>query len=388
MWYFFSPKIYFGDDAVQWLSGIKGHRAFIVTDENMVRLGFFDIVAEQLRSAGLEIGAFTEIEPEAHQKTVVRCAQVMSQFAPDWVVGLGGGSCIDASKVAWLLYERPDISLDAINPLETYGLRQKARLIAIPTTAGSGSDVSQAAILLDPEERRKVAVVCYEFMADYSLVDPRFTLNAPPELTADTGMDVLCHAIDTYNATLTNDFIDGLCLHSARLVFENLPTAVRQGSASPEAREKMANAATIAGMAVANSNIALVHALGHGAGAVLRLPHGRVTAIFLPLVIEYNTNGGVGKYLDIVRYLGLEASDESAAGKVLSHSVRKLMQQINLPLSLRQAGIPIDLFQSEQEAICDLVEMDLGLVSSRRFPYREDIRRLLEYAYEGITVDF
>ena len=226
MWNFFSPKVIFGDDSLQWLAQIKGRRAFVVTDQNIVRLGFLEAVSEQLMVAGLEVGSFTEIEPEAHLLTVERCAQVMTEFAPDWVIGLGGGSCIDASKAAWIRYERPDIPLEAINPLETYELRQKARLVTIPTTAGSGSDVSQAAMLLDTEERRKIYIVCYEFIADYSIVDPRFTLNAPAELTADAGIDVLNHAIDTYNSTLSNDFVDGLSLHAAKLVFENLAAAV------------------------------------------------------------------------------------------------------------------------------------------------------------------
>ena len=388
MWYFFSPKVIFGEDAIQWLAQIEGQRAFIVTDENMVKLGYVDIVCEQLKVASIEVDSFTEIEPEAHRSTVERCAQAMAAFSPDWVIGLGGGSCLDTSKVAWLLYERPDVPLEAINPLENYGLRSKARLVAIPTTAGSGSDVSQAAILLDTEERRKIVIACYEFMADYSVVDPRFTIDAPVVLTADTGIDVLCHAIDTYQSTFANDFIDGLCLHAARLVFDYLPSAVSMGKTDPIAREKMANAATIAGIAVANSNIALVHALGHGAGAVLNLPHGRVTAIFLPLVIEYNTNGGVGRYLEIARYVGIEAIDEHHAGWTLAKAIRELMQRVNLPLSLEQTGVTNEAFRNELEAICDRVEMDLGLICSRRFPYREDIQRLLEYAYNGRQVDF
>jgi alcohol dehydrogenase class IV len=388
MWFFSSPKIIFGEDAINWLADLKGSKAFVVTDETMVKLGFLDLILEQLKAAGLESANFSKVEPEPSLGTVERCAAEMGHFCPDWIIGLGGGSCLDAAKAAWVLYECPEVSLKEINPLETYGLRQKARLITIPTTAGSGADVSQAAILMDIEEKRKIEIVSYEFMADYSIVDPRFSLDASPILTAETGIDVLCHTIDTFNSTFANDFIDGLCLQAIRLVFDYLPAAVLHGRDDPHAREKMANAATIAGLAVANSNIALVHALGHGAGAVLHMRHGRVTAIFLPGVIEYNTCGGVGRYLELADRLGLKAGDEQSAGIQLARVVRELMHTINLPTSLKKAGVNADVFEREIDNICDRVEMDLGLVSSRRFPYRDDIRRLLEYAYEGRPVDF
>jgi alcohol dehydrogenase class IV len=388
MWYFQSPKIVFGEDALSHLESIQGNRAFIVTDAHMVELGFLKTVQERLEAAGLETRWFAEVEPEPCTTTVRRCAAEMEGFAPDWVVGLGGGSCLDAAKAAFFVYERPDVDLEALNPLETYGLRAKARLITIPTTAGSGAEVSQAAVLKDPDSSRKMELASYEIVADLTIVDPCLSAGMPAQLTADTGIDVLVHAIDVYNCAFANDFTDAVCLQAARLAFKYLERAVKNGREDPEAREKMANAATLGGIGIGNANIALAHALGHSAGSVFPLPHGRITGIFLPLVIEYNANGEVGRYQDLACILGLNAGDEREAAAELAGAVRALMARLHLPLSLREAGVSQEEFETSLETLCEHGELDLGLVVSRRVPYREDMERLFRYAYEGKPVDF
>jgi alcohol dehydrogenase len=389
MWFFRSPKIVFGEDSLSYLEQIHGKRAYIVTDETIQSLGFVKKVENHLAIAEIQTASFDRVEAEPSLETVQACADEMRQFEPDWVIGLGGGSCLDACKIAWFLYERPDIDLDAINPVEEFGLRARARLIAIPTTAGSGSEVSQAAMIRDNQAHRKLYMVSYEIIPDLTIVDPILSAHMPAQLTADTGIDVLTHALEGYNNLWSNDFVDGLCLQAIHTVFTSLPNAVKNGAKDMEARQKMANAATIAGLAIANTNIALVHTLGHCVGGVFdSIPHGRVTAIFLPMVIEYYTNGGVSRYGNIAAMLNLSAADESQAARNLSQAIRDLMKTIGLPASLKVAGIPKHEFEAQMDVMIERAEVDLGILVSRRVPDAQDLKRLLLCGYYGIPVDF
>jgi alcohol dehydrogenase class IV len=193
---------------------------------------------------------------------VKRGAAAMSQYGPDWVIGLGGGSAMDAAKAMWVLYECPDMEPEEINPMIPLGLRQKARLIAIPTTSGTGAEVTWVVILTDTEDRRKLVLGSRENVADIAIVDPALVVKLPPQITADTGMDALSHAIEGYTSAWHNDFSDGLCLKAIQMVFDYLPRAYADGD-DKEAREKMHSAATIAGLGFGNSMGALAHAMGH-----------------------------------------------------------------------------------------------------------------------------
>lgn len=388
MWFFKAPHIIFGEEALSHLEQVGGTRAFIVTDAVMEKLGFVDKVQEHLKAAGIVSAVFSDVEPNPSLETVHRCAAAMNEYEPDLIIGMGGGSCMDAAKAAWFRYERPDVELEAVNVMETFGLRSKARLVTIPTTAGSGSEVSQAALITDLEARRKLEIASYEFIADVTIVDPLFSARMPQQLTADSGIDVLTHAVEAYNNNMTNDFTDGLCLQAARLVFEYLPRAVACGEQDLVAREKMANAATIAGLGIGNSMIALAHAMGHSAGAIFNLTHGRVTGLLLPYTVEYTANGGAGRYRDMAQFLGLCADDELKAAYNLAAAIRALMSKIGQPLSLKEAGLLREVFDRELEAVCDRTEMDLGLVMAKRIPDRQELERLFEYAYEGKVVDF
>lgn len=388
MWFFRSPFIVFGEDALSWLAQYSGQRAFIVTDQTMQRLGFVSQVQEQLKQAGIEDRVYAQVEPDPSLETVRHCAEQMSAYQPDWIIGLGGGSCLDAAKAAWFLYEVPGTDLDSVTPLVEYGLRSKARLITIPTTAGSGAEVTGGAVLKDIPNERKLEMTSYEIIADVTIIDPRFSTGMSAGLTADTGIDALVHAVEGYSSTFANDFSDALCLHAARCVFQYLPAVVKDGSSDPEAREKMANAATLAGLGMGNSHIALAHALGHTLGAVYGIPHGRITGLCLPYSIEFTANAGVGRYRGLAEVLCLNAADEKQAGLLLAKAVRELLETLEQPLTLTEAGIsPVDL-QARIEDLCDRIEIDPSLGTSRRFPYREDLQRLLAYMSTGQVVDF
>lgn len=388
MWFFNSPRIVYGEDALSWLVQLQGKRAFIVTDAVMAEIGHLERTVAQLTLAGMECRHFTGILPDPDLETIKRCAKEMAAFAPDWVVGLGGGSAMDAAKAAWFSYERPDVDLEAVNPMENFGLRAKARLITIPTTAGSGAEVTAAAVLTDPISKRKFEMASYEVVPDLAIVDPILSASMPTALVADSGIDVLTHAIEGYSSTFANEFSDALCTQAVRMVFDNLPQAVADGHSTRKAREKMAIAAAISGLGMGNSHIALAHSLGHAAGAVFKLPHGRITGLFLPYAIEFTSLGGAGRYLGLTRVLDLHAAGESEAGFKLAAAVRELMRTVQLPLSLAEAGIDLHSFTQALGELCDLAELDSALATSSRYPYREDLERLFSCAYHGRPVDF
>jgi alcohol dehydrogenase class IV len=388
MWYFRSPLIAFGEDALSHLDQSICSRVFIVTDAMMLELGHLQRVIDRLQGYGAVCDFFAEVQPDPDVQTVQRCAARMRAFAPEWVIGLGGGSSLDAAKAAWLLYERPDVDLAAVTPFEHFGLRSRARFVTIPTTAGSGAEVTAAAVITDLEGARKMEVASFELIPDISVVDPWFSSQMSPRLTADTGIDALTHAVEGFTSTFANDFSDALCLHAARLVFDYLPRAYHLGADDPQAREKMANAATLAALGMGNSHIALAHAMGHSAGTVFGLPHGRATGLFLPYVVEFTANGGYGRYLELAHGLGLPAEDEAQAAARLAASLRDLLRRVEQPLSLQEAGISRPDFDLNLETLCDRMEMDSALATSRRFPYREDSLRLFECAYQGQPVDF
>ncbi len=388
MWFFRSPRIVFGEESLDELTQLEGRRAFIVTDSNMVNLGFAARVRQPLEESGLQVALFADVEPDPSLPTVERCARQMTETAPDWIIGLGGGSSLDAAKAAWFRYERPDVPLEMVNPFETFGLGAKARLVTIPTTAGSGAEVTTAAVIKDPQELRKLEVASYELLPALSIVDPFFTAHLPPQVTADTGVDVLTHAVEAFSSTWNNDFSDGLALQAAQQVFTYLPRAYEQGARDAEARIHMANAATLGGLAINNSHIALAHALGHSAGALFGIPHGRVTGLLLPYTIEFTARSGQGRYEGLARILGLPHQSGEAAGLALAEAVRNLLRRIEQPLTLREAGVDAAALESHLDGLCDRAEMDPSLATSRRIPNREELAALYRCAFEGCSVDF
>ncbi len=387
MWYFNSPEIVFGEGALAQMEEIEGRRAFIVSDENLVALGFVKTIQDHLAKAGMESGVFSQVEADPSLETVVRGAQAMADYEPDWIVGLGGGSCIDAAKAMWVLYERPDIRPEAINPVESLGLRQKARLITIPTTAGTGAEVTWMIVLTDTQEERKLGLGSRENLADIAIVDPTLSKGMPPRLTADTGMDALTHALEGYASTWSNDFSDGLCLKATELIFRYLPRAYGDGS-DEEAREKMANAATLAGLGFGNSMAGLAHSMGHALGGVFHTPHGRAVGLFLPYTIEYAAREKPGRYAQIARYLSLPAQTETEGAKSLVRAIRELLERLEQPMSLREAGIEREALKQRMDKLIENAENEATTVVHPRIPTTEELEGLFTYTYEGQEIDF
>ncbi len=387
MWYFVSPQVVFGEGALDALDEIEGKRALIVTDGTLVELGLVERVTSHLARAGIETHLFAEVEPDPSVPTVKRGAEVAREVEPDWIVGLGGGSAMDAAKAIWILYERPDLEPAEINPFVPLGLRQKARLITIPTTSGTGAEVTWAIVLTDPVEQRKMGLGNRENVADLAVVDPVMAAGMPPRLTADTGLDALTHAVEGFTCTWHTDLTDGLCLHAARIVFQYLPRAVEDGS-DMEARERMHNAATCAGLGFGNSMASIAHAMGHVLGAVFHVPHGRAVGLFLPYTVEFVAREAPDRFAELARLLGLTEGEGEPAARALAQGLRDLARRIGNPLSLAEAGIDREAFQAQLDKLVDDAFNDTQMVTVSRAPSYDELRQLFVYAYEGREIDF
>jgi alcohol dehydrogenase class IV len=387
MWFFKSPEVVFGEESLSYLERLQGKRAFIVTDAMMTRLGHVERVKQVLEGAGLAVGVFDAVLPDPSIEIVRAGVAAMTEFQPDWVIGLGGGSSLDAAKGIWVMYERPDIDPEGINPIETLGLRQKARFVAIPTTSGTGSEATWFIVLTQTAERRKLGLGSREAIPDIAILDPAFVMSMPPRVTADTGMDALTHAIEGYSCMWHNDFSDGLCLKGAQLVFEYLPRAYKDGN-DLEARMKMHNAACIAGLGFGNSMASLAHGMGHALGSVFHVPHGRGVSLFLPYTIEFCAREEGTRYAELARFVGLPASTEKEAAASLAAAVRQLQATMEQPRTIEACGISRDDLIREMGLLVANAGNDNQTVTSTRIPNDDEMRRLFEYAYDGKSIDF
>ena len=386
MWYFVSPQIIFGEGALDALDELAGHRALVVTDATLVQLGLVEQVKTHLVRAGIEVHVFDAVEPDPSVQTVRQGVQVAQDYEPDWIVGLGGGSPMDAAKAIWVLYERPDLEPAEINPFVTLGLRQKARLITIPTTSGTGADVTWAIVLTDTVEQRKMGLGNRENVADIAIVDPAMAAGMPPGLTADTGLDALTHAVEGYTCTWHTDVTDGLCVDAARLVLRYLPRAVADGS-DMEARERMHNAATCAGLGFGNSLASMAHAMGHTLGSVFHIPHGRAVAVFMPYTIEFCAGEAPDRFADMAARLGCACQEGVDAARALAGRIRDLCREVGNPVSVADAGVERAAFEAQLDKLVDDAFNDTQIVAAARCPAYDELRQLFLYAYEGRPVD-
>ena len=388
MWYFVVPEVVFGEDALSRLAEFKGKLAFVVTDKNIVSLGFIGRVKEQLSQAGIKSEVFDEVEPEPSLQTVKKGTALMRQHGPDWIVAVGGGSVMDAAKAMRVEYERPDLKAEEINPfISDLGLGAKCKLVCIPTTSGTGAEATFAIVLTDTDDQRKLSLINREIAPDVAIVDPALAAAMPPGITSSTGMDVLTHAVEAFSCTWKNDFTDGLCLRAIRLVFEYLPRAVKDGQ-DMEAREKMHNAATIAGIGFTNSLTAMAHATGHAVGAVFHVPHGRAVGLLLPYTIEFIGDAREDIWAEISYALKLNIPTGKKAGPILAEAIRELARSIKEPVSLKDLGIPSDSFDNSMEKLIDNTMADGSLIVSVRIPSSAEAERFLRYAYEGRSINF
>jgi alcohol dehydrogenase class IV len=387
MWNFVSPRIVFGEGALEALDELEGRRALIVTDTTLVKLGLVEKVKAHLVSAGIEVHIFDKVEPDPSVQTVQRGAEVALEIEPDWIVGLGGGSPMDAAKAIWVLYEHPEIEPAAIGPIGDLGLRQKARLVTIPTTSGTGAEVTWGIVLTDTEEQRKMGLGHPENAADIAIVDPEMAAGMPPQLTADTGLDALTHAVEGYTCSWQTDLTDGLCLKAARLIFQYLPRAVADGS-DMEARERMHNAATCAGLGFGNAMASMAHAMGHVLGAVFHIPHGRAVALFLPYTIEFAAGEAPEQFAEMAAFIGCSNEEGNKGARSLAGCTRDLCQKIGNPIKVADAGTEQAAYEAQLDKMVNDAFNDTQIITAVRTPSYDELRQLFLYAYDGRSIDF
>jgi len=390
MWTFSCPFIAYGDNALEYIAQIQGKKAFIVTDKNIVKLGLAKLVTDQLDAVNIKWQIFDEVEPEPSLNTVKRGGVAVGKYQPDWVIGIGGGSCMDAAKAIIILLVRPDLEPDCIVASDTYNFRAKARLMAIPTTSGTGAEATWAIVLTDTNENRKLGLGTTECMPDVAILDPVMVTGMPPLITADTGMDVLTHAIEGYVSTWGTSITEGPGLIATRKAFEYLPKAYKAGD-DLEARREMQNAALLGGMSFGNSMAGLGHSTGHALGAIYHVPHGRTVGLFLPYTMEYLINGSqetTAKYAEIARYCRIASGSDKECAKALVARIRALANEIGQPLSVKDCGIDKAKFDESIPGLIDRALNEVMTMTVTRVPDEEDLRKIFSYAYEGKSIDF
>ncbi|MFJ5831326.1 iron-containing alcohol dehydrogenase [Streptomyces sp. NPDC093089] len=338
--------------------------------------------------------------------TVRAGAAAMRDFRPDTIIALGGGSPMDAAKVMWLMYERPEVEF-ADTKEKSFDIRkrayrfpklgEKAKLVAIPTTSGTGSEVTPFAVVSDPEAAQKYPLADYALTPDVAIVDPVLPMDLPATVTADSGFDALTHATEAYVSAYADDSTDGQCLQAIKLVLENLETCVTEGAAAPEAREKMHNASTIAGMAFANAFLGLVHAMAHTPGNTFRVAHGRTNALLLPHVVRPNgtvTHKAVPwpkaevyrapeRYQEIARMLGLPAATPEEGVESYARAVEELRTRCGIPASFREEGVDEAAFLAALPQQAMNAYADQCAPANPRMPMIDEMKELMTRAYYG-----
>ena len=389
MQFFGVPFTVFNDDALQYLNTISGKRALIVTDSNITRLGLTDPVVEELKKASIECRIFDKVEPDPSLQTVEKCVEMAADFKPDWVIGLGGGSSMDTAKSALLCYASGLKPLD-ISPSDFYNIRAKAKLVCIPTTSGTGSEATPMIVLTDTEGERKIGLVSFEFLPDIALLDPRMVMSMPPQITGDTGMDALCHAIEGYITVWRMKFTDGPGLAATRLIFESLKRAYDDGT-DAEARKDMMYAAHMAGTCIGNGMAGLGHSMGHAMGGIFHTPHGKAVGLFLPYTMEYLAFGAEAtakRFADIARFCGMAQGDDKKCAYALIDAIRKLAKSVGQPLAVKDTNIKRDDYMKALPGLVDRAVNEAPTIALDRIPEADDLEKLFVCAYNGTPCKF
>lgn len=402
-WFRVPERIFFEPGSLSYLEKLQGKRAFIVADKFMDRLGYVSKVMQHLKKANFDINVFLDVEPDPSTETVMKGTAQMNSFEPDVIIALGGGSAMDAAKGMWLFYENPDIDFNGLKlrfmdirkrAFKFPHLGKKSKLVAIPTTSGTGSEVTSFAVITDKENNIKYPLADYELTPDIAIIDPQLVMTVPPSVTADTGLDVLTHAIEAYVSVMASDYTDALALKAIELVFKYLPIAYKDGN-NAVAREKMHNASCIAGMAFTNAFLGVNHSIAHKLGSEFHIPHGRANAIMLPHIIKYNGSNpsklvsfpkyeyykAPEKFREIAKFLGLNHSTCEEAVDNLVDAVRNLMIELNIPTTLSQCGVTKDHLDSVLYTLADEAFEDQCTTANPRLPLVSEIAELIRDAF-------
>ncbi len=407
-WFKVPQKIYFESGSISYLKEMKNiSKVFIVSDKTMEKLGNVDKILKCLseRENNCRFEVFPDVNPDPDVETVWKGLEIMKDFNPDCIVALGGGSVIDAAKAMWLFYEYPDLDfaglklkfMDIRKRIYQYPCGHKIPLVAIPTTSGTGSEVTSFSVITDKKENIKYPLADYYLTPSVAIIDPDLVMTLPKSATADTGMDVLTHALEAYVSVMASDYTDALAEKAAKLVFDYLKRAYDNGENDPEAREKMHNAATIAGMAFSNAFLGLNHSMAHKLGGEFHIPHGRANAVLLPYVIEYNSKLpsktvsfpkykefiADKKYVKMAELIGIEGESQEEKVKNLISAIKNLNKHFKIPQTLKEYGIDENEFLNKVDELSELAHEDQCTGSNPRYPLVSEIKELYLKCYYG-----
>ena len=394
--------VYFGQGTLEELKNLGGKRAIVVVGGGtMKRMGFLDRAVQYLKDGGMEVELFEGVEPDPSVETVMRGAEVMRKFQPDWIVAMGGGSPIDAAKAMWVFYEYPDTSFEAIiTPFSFPKLRTKAHFCAIPSTSGTATEVTAFSVITDYHKGIKYPLADYNITPDIAIVDPELAETMPKKLTAHTGMDAMTHAIEAYVSTVANDYTDPLALHATDMIHDEL---VHSFAGEKHAREVMHNAQCLAGMAFSNALLGIVHSMAHKTGAAFsggHIIHGCANAMYLPKVIRYNAKDerAAKRYAQIADHLGLGGSTVAEKVDLLIKELRHMNDELEIPQAIKyygEGGVRADKsIIDEKEFLEKLPEVAKNAIadactgSNPRIPTQEEMEKLLKTCYYDTEVDF
>ena len=394
--------LYHGENALAELSNLKGKRAVLVLGGgSMKRFGFVDKAVGYLNQAGMDVKLIENVEPDPSVETVMRGAEIMREFEPDWIVAMGGGSPIDAAKAMWVFYEYPDTSFDdIIQPFSFPTLRTKAKFCAIPSTSGTATEVTAFSVITDYHKGIKYPLADFNITPDVAIVDPALAETMPPKLTAHTGMDAMTHAVEAYVSTLHCNYTDPLALWAIKMIASDLKNSYE---GDMEARKNMHDAQCLAGMAFSNALLGIVHSMAHKTGAAYsggHIIHGCANAMYLPKVIAYNAKvpEAAERYAEIAKFLHLEGNSTEELVKALIQMLRDMNDQLNIPQAIKyygEGGVKADAsIIDEKEFLAKLPEVAKNAIgdactgSNPRQPSQEEMEKLLLAVYNDQEMDF
>jgi acetaldehyde dehydrogenase/alcohol dehydrogenase len=403
-WFKLPPKVYFEKNSITYLQQIKAERVMLVCDPGMVQFGYADLVRKQLEKNPNDprVEVVSDVEPNPSTNTVYKGLEVFNSFQPDTVIALGGGSAMDAAKGMWMFFEHPDTSffgakqkfLDIRKRAYKIEYAEKATFICIPTTSGTGSEVTPFAVITDSDDHTKYPLADYALTPDVAIIDPQLVMSVPASVTADTGMDVLTHAIESYVSVMASDYTRGLSLQAIKIVFEYLEKSVKTGDA--EAREKMHNASTMAGMAFANAFLGITHSIAHKVGGAWNIPHGRTNAILLPHVIRYNAKDpqkhamfpkydffrADSDYADIARFLGLKGNTTAELVEALATAVYNLGVATGIDMNWKAQGLTKKQMEAEIDHLAEKAYEDQCTTANPKEPLISELKSIIEICYD------
>lgn len=405
-WFKLPSKIFFEKNSLMYLEKMENvERVMIVCDPGMVQFGYADTVREVLarRKNAVQIEVFSDVEPNPSTNTVYKGTEMMVNFKPDTVIALGGGSAMDAAKGMWMFYEHPDTSffgakqkfLDIRKRTYKIDKPEKTQFVCIPTTSGTGSEVTPFAVITDSDTHVKYPLADYALTPDVAIVDPQFVLSVPASVTADTGMDVLTHAIESYVSVMASDYTRGLSLQAIKLVFDYLEKSTN--TPDMESREKMHNASTMAGMAFANAFLGICHSVAHKIGGEYGIPHGRTNAILLPHIIRYNAKDpqkhamfpkydyfrADTDYADIAKFLGLKGETTEELVEALATAVYELGKKVGIDMNLKAQGVTQEILDSTVDRMAELAYEDQCTTANPKEPLISELKQIIVDAYKG-----